>query len=322
MSEPPFEKRRGPGAPVHVTLGAMNFGKRTGEAEALRIVDRAFERGVRLVDTANVYENGASERIVARALAARRGALSVATKVGLGRVGGRAEGLAPDVVRRAFEASRERLGVDVVDVYYLHAPDHAEPIERTLEAVLELVQAGKVRGFGVSNYASWQVLEIVQRCAAVGAAGPVVAQQMYNLLVRQLDIEYFRFAAKYALPTTTYNALAGGLLARPLEFGAVPKGSRFDGNAMYRRRYWSRAFFEAVERYRALAADSGRSLASFAYGFLAARADVDSVLVGPATVLHLDEALDALERPLDSATMARIDEIAHDLTGTDAVYAR
>ena len=321
MTEPLFVKRA-PGAPVSVTLGAMNFGKRTPEAEALRIVDRAHERGVRIIDTANVYENGASERIVARALAARPGAFRVATKVGLARSGRRAEGLAPAVVKRAFDESRARLGVDVVDLYYLHAPDHEVPIEDTLDAVLELVQSGKLRAFGVSNYASWQILEIVQRCAALSAPGPVVAQQVYNLLVRQLDVEYFRFARKYALPTTTYNALAGGLLARPLAFDAVPKGSRFDENAMYRRRYWSRAFFEAVERYRAMAEERGRSLASLAYGFLAARPDVDSVLLGPATCEHLDVALDALAQPLDDATMRAIDDVARDLAGTDATYAR
>ncbi|MFO0668325.1 MAG: aldo/keto reductase [Polyangiaceae bacterium] len=321
MSEPLFVKRAS-GAPVSVTLGAMNFGKRTPEAEALRIVDRAHERGVRIIDTANVYENGASERIVARALAARPGAFRVATKVGLARSGRRAEGLAPAVVKRAFDESRGRLGVDVIDLYYLHAPDHEVPIEDTLDAVLELVQSGKLRAFGVSNYASWQILEIVQRCTALSAPGPVVAQQMYNLLVRQLDVEYFRFARKYALPTTTYNALAGGLLARPLAFDAVPKGSRFDENAMYRRRYWSRAFFEAVERYRAMAEERGRSLASLSYGFLAARPDVDSVLVGPATCEHLDVALDGLAQPLDDATMRAIDDVARDLAGTDATYAR
>src|SRR5688572_5916509 len=101
----------------------MNFGRRTPEAEARRIIDRAHERGVRVIDTANVYENGESEKIVGRALGKRRGEWTVATKVGLARKGGRAEGLSPEIVRGACDESRKRLATDVLDVYYLHAPD-------------------------------------------------------------------------------------------------------------------------------------------------------------------------------------------------------
>lgn len=327
ISVAPFSKRLGTAkgealAPVGLALGTMNFGRRTPEAEARRIVDRAYERGVRVLDTANVYENGESERIVGRAIAGRRDAFVLATKVGLAREGRHAEGLAPETVRRSCAASLERLGTDAVDVYYLHAPDPRVPIEATLEAIFTLFDQKKIRAFGVSNYASWQVLEILRVCDDAKRPRPLVGQQMFNLLVRQLELEYFRFAEKYALHTTTYNALAGGLLARELAFEHVPAGSRFDKNTMYQRRYWSRAFFEALERYRSLADEVGRSLASLAYGFLAARPSVDSVLVGPASVEQLDFALDALAVPLEAAALTRIDEIARDLAGTDASYAR
>lgn len=318
--------RRSKGAAVGVALGTMNFGRRTPEPEARRIVDRAYERGVRVIDTANVYENGESERIVGRAIAGakRRDEILVATKVGLARKNGKAEGLSPEVVARACDESLSRLRIDCIDLYYLHAPDPQVPERATIEAMAKLVANRKIRGVGVSNYASWQILEIVQHCEAVGIERPVItaAQQMYNLLVRQLEVEYFRFADRYAIHTTTYNALAGGLLARELSFENVPAGSRFDKNAMYMRRYWSRAFFEAMERYRALAAEAQRSLASFSYGWLAARAEVDSVLVGPASVEQLDFALDALARPLETSMLARVDEVARDLSGTDARYAR
>ena len=323
---PPFVCRTAEGGASHpsggVALGTMNFGRRTPEPEARRIVERAYERGVRVIDTANVYENGESERIVGKAIGKRRDELVIATKVGLARKGGKAEGLSPEVIARACDESRARLRVDAIDLYYLHAPDPEVPERATIEAMAELTRAGKIRGLGVSNYASWQILEILEHCQAAGIARPMVAQQMYNLLVRQLDLEYFRFAERYAIHTTTYNALAGGLLARELSFDQVPSGSRFDKNAMYMRRYWSRAFFEAMERYRALAAEAQRSLASFAYGWLAARTNVDSVLIGPATVEQLDFALDALAQPLEASMLARVDAIARDLSGTDASYAR
>jgi aryl-alcohol dehydrogenase-like predicted oxidoreductase len=317
-----FALRSSANAPVGVALGTMNFGKRTPEAEARRIVDRAYERGVRVLDTANVYESGESERIVGRAIAGRRDAFAIATKVGLARRDGRAEGLAPATIARACDESLVRLGIDAIDLYYLHAPDPNVPARDSVDAMGTLCRAGKIRAIGVSNYASWQILEIFQHCDASGIDRPRVAQQMYNVLVRQLDVEYFRFARQYAIHTTTYNALAGGLLARELAFERVPPGSRFDRNAMYMRRYWSRAFFEAMERYRALALEAGRPLASLAYGWLAARPGVDSVLIGPATVEQLDFALDALADPLDGPTLARVDEIARDLSGTDASYAR
>lgn len=305
-----------------IALGTMNFGRRTPEDEAKRIIDRAYERGVRVIDTANVYEGGESERIVGRALGRRREAFIIASKVGLARKGGKAEGLNPDTIRTAIGGSFSRLGVETIDLYYLHAPDHDTPIAATLTAIFELIQKERIGAFGVSNYASWQILEILHHCENAGMPRPAAVQQMYNLLVRQLDVEYFRFANEYQLHTTTYNALAGGLLARDVSFDAVPDGSRFDRNSMYMRRYWSRAFFEAMERYRELARESSRTLASFAYGWLAARRDVDSILIGPATVEQLDFALDAIARPLDPSLLERVDAVARDLAGTDATYAR
>jgi aryl-alcohol dehydrogenase-like predicted oxidoreductase len=308
---------------VAVALGTMNFGRRTPEAEARKIVDLAYERGVRVIDTANVYESGASERIVGRAIKARRSDWILATKVGLDRTGGKPEGLSPDAIRAACEASLRRLGTDAIDVYYLHAPDYGVPIEQTLQAMHELRALGKIHALGASNYASWQLLEMLEWSKANGAPAPVVSQLLYNMLVRQLDVEYFRFARRYGIHTTTYNALAGGLLARrDLALDAIPPGSRFDKNPMYQRRYWSRALFEAIEQYRALATDAGMTLAALAYSWLAASEDVDSVLVGPASVDQLAIALDALAKPLDSALLRRVDEVALALAGTDARYAR
>ena len=109
----------------------MNFGKRTGPAEAARILARAAERGIRLLDTANAYNDGESERIVGRAIAARREALLVATKVGLGRRAGKAEGLSRAAIHSGIEGSLSRLRTDYVDIYYLHAPDPATPLAET-----------------------------------------------------------------------------------------------------------------------------------------------------------------------------------------------
>jgi aryl-alcohol dehydrogenase-like predicted oxidoreductase len=308
-----------------VALGCMNFGKRTSEAEALRILDRAIGAGIEVIDTANVYNDGESERIVARALRQRRDSrpLKVATKVGFARVDGKPEGLSPAAIARACDASLARLGLDAIDIYYLHAPDPSVPIEDTLGALAELRHAGKIYDFGVSNFASWQILEIFGICERIGLARPVISQVIYNVLIRQVEIEYLRFAQKYQLHTTVYNPLAGGILARPMtrELG-IPQGGRFDNNKLYQRRYWSDRMFDAAAALASAAAVHDRTLLELAYGWLAVRPGVDSILVGPASVEHLDAALAALARPLPPELLARADEIHAEMSGTDASYAR
>jgi aryl-alcohol dehydrogenase-like predicted oxidoreductase len=301
----------------------MNFGKRTPAEESQRIVRRALERGIRVFDTANAYNGGESERILGRALGRDRGGVVVATKVGFGRIGGKPEGLSPDAIARALAGSLERLGTDHADVYYLHVPDPATPIERTLDSMKVHVDSGRVRAWGVSNYASWQILEMNSLAEARSLARPSVSQVLYNALHRQLDIEYFAFARRFPIHTTVFNPLAGGLLTGTHRLEEKPvAGSRFDDNALYRRRYWTAAMFERVEQLRAVAAAEAMTLLELAYVWVAAREDVDSILVGPASVQQLDQAIDALSRTLSTEARARVDQLWRDWNGTDTSYAR
>lgn len=309
--------------PIPLTLGCMNFGKRTPEPEARRIVDLAIERGLTLFDTANAYGDGESERILGRLLRGRRGRVQLATKVGWWKK----EGLSPERVRASLDESLARLGADHVDLYYLHVPDHDTPIEATLEGIADVLASGKARAFGISNYASWQALEVLLACDRMGIARPVVSQQLYNLLIRQLDLEYFRFADKYALPTTVYNPLAGGLLtARHLAGGpddrATLTGTRFDKNALYQRRYLSDVFLQAARAFAEVAAEAGLTLVTLAYAWLARRPGVDSILLGPGSVAHLEDALAAREVVLSQEVLARVEQVHRQLVGTDASYAR
>ena len=177
--------------------------------------------------------------------------------------------------------------------------------------------------WGVSNYASWEILDMYALSDASGLARPVVSQVLYNALHRQLDIEYFAFTRRHPIHTTVYNPLAGGLLTGKHTLEAAPgKGSRFDENAMYRRRYWTRAMFDRVAQLRAVAEHEGRSLVDLSYAWVASRPDVDSILVGPASVEQLDQAIDAIGRPISSEALARIDELGREWSGTDTAYVR
>jgi len=319
----PFTRSRDAEAKPLLAVGVMNFGKRTPEPESHRIVHRALERGLVLFDTANAYVAGESERILGRALAGRRDQALVATKVGFGQTVGKPEGLSRARVVASIDESLARLGMDYVDVYYLHVPDHATPIEETLDAVQEVLASGKARAWAVSNYASWQILEMLVSAERRGMPRPVMSQVLYNILIRQLDIEYFRFTRAYALHNTVYNPLAGGLLAgKHALAGEPPKGSRFDKNPLYQRRYWTERFFELVRTYGEIASAEGMSLVDLSYAWLAGRAGVDSILVGPGSVEHLDAAIDAVGKEVSAEARAKIDQIHKDFLGTEASYAR
>lgn len=300
--------------PAALALGTMNFGKRTPRAESLRIVDRAIDAGIGLVDTANVYVDGESERIVGEGTRGKD--VLVATKVGLWRN----EGLGRDTILRACTDSLRRLGRDHIDLYYLHAPDPKTPLVETLDALATLHRAGRFTHWGVSNFASWQILELQTLAPGFDLPPPAVAQQLYNVLIRQLDVEYFRFAAAHPIHTTVYNPLAGGLLAGAIQSGDVPRGSRFDRNPLYQRRYLRPAMFEAVATLQAIATREGRTLVDLAYAYVLGHPGVNSVLLGPATIDHLEAALHV--PPIGDDLRAAIANVYLDLVGTDARYAR
>jgi aryl-alcohol dehydrogenase-like predicted oxidoreductase len=305
-----------------IALGTMNFGKRVPEPRATAIIDAAIERGVRVIDTANLYADGESECIVGRALRGRDDVI-VATKVGLARVGGRPEGLSATALLASVEASRKRLDRDALDVLYLHAPDRATPIEETADALATLHENGTVRAIGLSNHASWECLEWSLIAKERGIPRPVVAQQLYNLLVREIEVEFVRFATRHALHTTVYNPLAGGLLSEVALAAEAPPGGRFDGNALYRRRYFTERMRAEAKAYHAIAAEAGIDLVELAYRFLASRTAVDSILVGPSSQAHLDAALAALERgPLAPDLAKAVDAQHRAYLGTDVHYTR
>ncbi len=306
-----------------VHLGAMNFGKRTSEAESRAILERGAELGIRHIDTANAYNDGASERIVGEFVKGRRDQVQIATKCGFGRIQGKLEGLSEARVLGAIDESLARLGTDYVDLYYLHVPDHDTPIERTLDAVATLLEKKKIRAWGVSNYAAWQILEMIHLADARKMPRPAFAQQLYNVLLRQLDVEYFAFARRYEVHTTVYNPLAGGLLAgKHTRDGATQKGSRFDKNRLYQGRYFTDAMFDRVDALSKLASAEGMSLLELSYAWLAGAPGVDSILLGPATVKQLDEGVAACARGLSPEVRGVVDALYRVWLGTDTYYVR
>ena len=313
---------RAAGQRPKVQVGVMNFGKRTPEDESSRIVRRALERGLDFFDVANAYNDGESERILGRALGKERDKVTIATKVGFGKVEGKPEGLARPRILAACDGSLARLGTDRIDLYYLHVPDYKTQIEESLDALHELLDKKKIVRWGVSNYASWQILEMMHLADARKMPRPVMSQQIYNVLIRQLDIEYFKFTRKYPLHTTVYNPLAGGLLSGKHTREGSQKGTRFEGNRLYQNRYWNDATFDRVDVLASVAKGEGMSLVELAYAWVASRPGVDSILAGPASVVHLDAAIDGAAKALSPAALERLDALYREWQGTDVTYAR
>ena len=316
-------KKRLPGETARPFLGAMNFGKRTTVAESRSIIARALELGIVHIDTANAYGEGVSETIVGDAVRAVREKVIIATKCGFARTSGKLEGLSRARVHEAIDASLARLGTDWVDIYYLHVPDHDTPIDETLDAVAELLEQKKIRAWGVSNYAAWQLVEIMHKADARKLDRPIVAQQLYNVLLRQLDVEYFGFARRYAMHTTVYNPLAGGLLSgKHARDGSTQRGSRFDKNRLYQGRYFTSAMFDRVDALADLAGAEKTSLLDLSYAWLSGAPGVDSILLGPASVQQLEEGIAACQRGLTPEVRGLVDALHRMWLGTDTYYVR
>ena len=310
-----------------VCLGTMTFGSQVEEAEAARMVDYALDQGVTFLDTANVYNGGVSEEITGRVLGLRRSRIVLATKV-RGQMGGSDGsgygGLSPAAIRHAAEESLRRLGTDYIDIYYLHQPDGAVPIADSLEAMDGLRREGKIRWIACSNYAAWQIAEMFAISSERGFRAPLVAQPMYNVLARGIEQEYLAFTEHFGVSNVCYNPLAGGLLSgkQSFEKGPLP-GTRFDGNAMYMRRFWHEEYFRAVEMLRAAAEGLSISLAELALRWVCHRPGVDSVILGASKFDHLEQNMRAMRNAaLPEETLAVCDAAWQALRGTTPNYNR
>ena len=309
-----------------ICLGTMTFGSQVTEAEAVRMVDFALDRGVNFIDTANVYNGGLSEEITGRILGARRSQVVLATKV-RGNMGAGEDtygGLSPKAMFRAVDDSLKRLGTDYIDIYYLHQPDHSVAIYETLRAMDNLVAGGKVRWIGTSNYAAWQMAEMAEISENLGYQVPRVAQPMYNAVARGIEQEYLACTEHYEITNVCYNPLAGGLLSgkQSLERGPLP-GTRFDGNKRYLERFWHQEYFQAVEALKRVAAGLGTSLAEMALRWVCNRDGVDCVILGASKFAHLEQNIEASQAgPLPEDALKACDEVWTALRGPTPQYNR
>jgi aryl-alcohol dehydrogenase-like predicted oxidoreductase len=307
-----------------ICLGTMTFGGQASEADSIKIIERAFESGINFIDTANVYNGGASELVTGKALLGKRKRVVLASKV-RGKMGEKPEdiGLSRGAIVKQIEASLQRLQTDYLDLYYLHQPDYDTPIDESLEAMEKVVKQGKVRYAAASNYAAWQMAQMQCIAAQKGYQPIRVTQPMYNLLARGIEQEFLPMCKEYGTSTFVYNPLAGGLLTGKQSATAPIEGTRFHNNQMYLDRYWHPAFFEAVEELKAIAEKANRSLVSLSLNWVLHHTAATGMILGASRIEHLTSNLQSAEEgPLAEDTVAECDGVWTKLRGVTPKYNR
>ena len=295
-----------------VGLGCNNFGSRLDVAGTRAVVDAALEAGITLLDTADSYGGaGRSEEILGEVLHGRRNQVVLATKFGhrnadmgygpaAGAKGGRG------YITRAVEHSLRRLRTDYIDLYQLHTPDPATPIEETLDALGGLVAQGKVRYLGHSNFSGWQLAEAAGVARAHGTTGFVSAQNHWSLLERAAEEEVVPACEHFQLGVLPYFPLANGLLTGKVRRGRGPaEGTRLHG----RDDYVTEGKLDKVEGLAQWAEQHGRSLLEVAVGTLAALPGCTSVIAGATSPEQVRANAAASDWVPDDDELAEIDKI-------------
>ncbi len=292
-------------------LGTMMFGDRTEAAAASEIVAHAFDAGVNFIDTADVYTKGAAEAIVGTAIHGRRNRWILATKVGNVMTSAPHDGgSSRRWIFQACDGSLKRLATDWIDIYYLHRDDPTTPIAETVAAMGDLIRAGKIRYFGVSNLRGWRIAEVIRWCDRLGVPPPVVCQPYYNLLNRMPEVEILPACDHYGLGVAPYSPIARGLLTGKYVSGAIPEDSRAGRKD---RRFMETEFREEsvaiAQKLKAHAEKTGRSATQFALAWLWANRVVTSIIAGPRTLAQWNDYVEAIGTAWSADDEALVDSL-------------
>jgi aryl-alcohol dehydrogenase-like predicted oxidoreductase len=295
-----------------VGLGCNNFGGRIDLEATRKVVGKALDLGITLFDTADVYGNrGGSETCLGQILGPRRKNIVLASKCGLPMDdAGTMRGASPAYIRSSIEASLKRLKTDWIDLYQIHRPDPATPIEDTLGTLDDLVRSGKVRYIGCSNFAAWQIVEAEWTARTHGLTPFISCQDEYSLLVRAVERELVPAMQAYGLGLLPYFPLASGLLTgKYRRDAALPENTRFTMMKGLADRYLTERNWSVVERLEKFCAERGRSLLELAFSWLAARPTVASVIAGATRPEQLEANVRAAGWRLGADDLAEIDRL-------------
>jgi aryl-alcohol dehydrogenase-like predicted oxidoreductase len=296
-------------------LGCLNFGGKADAETSYRIIDRAIDAGLNFLDTANIYGRGQSEEVTGEALKrnGRRDQIVLATKVhgAMDDTDPNARGNSRRHIIAQCEASLRRLQTDYIDLYQIHRAQADIPIDETLRALDDLIRSGKVRYAGSSTYAAWQLMESLQVSRELGLNRFVCEQPAYNLLDRRIEREVIPFACTHGFAIIPWSPLGGGLLTGRYraETRRPSDARRFAGEDGYLDSILTDAFFDRIEPFCDLARAKNCTPAQLALAWCARQPGVTSPIIGPRTLEHLEEHLQALAITLTDEDHAALDRL-------------
>ena len=284
---------------IKLILGTMTFGPQVDTEGSQAMVKWFFEAGHHEVDTAYVYNEGETEKILGSILTEiPDDSLYFATKVHP-RITGRLDG---NAVTMQLEESLNRMGRDKVGILYLHFPDANTPIEGALEACANFHEQGKFKELGLSNFPAWMVVDIWHLCQERGWPKPSVYQGRYNGLSRNVEGELFPALRKLGIRFYAYNPLAGGLLTgKHIHYDDSPMSGRFARLQSYRNRYWKKSYFDAVSVLTSRCREAGVEPAEAAFRWLACHSlldphEGDGIIIGASSMNQLEQNLSAVAK--------------------------
>jgi len=305
-------------------FGTMTFGSQASSSPLYKVdlqnagsmINTALEAGINFFDTADIYAQGESETMLGQLLAPRRQEVVIATKVGFRSGAAMTQaGLSRQHILAACDASLKRLGTDYIDLYQVHREDPLTPLEETLEALDQLVRAGKVRYLGFSNWPAWKAAAALQLQQANGWARFSSGQMHYSLLNRDVEYELVPCMRQFGLNMMVWSPLAGGFLSG--KYTRDNMGDKDNRHAAFDIvPFDHEAGFSLVEQMKTIAARHDASVAGVALAWLLARAQVGSIIVGASKPHQLDSNLKAADLKLAAADIEQLDR----LTAPRAVY--
>lgn len=288
------------------------FGLRTDEAESIEIIHQAHDLGINFVDTADMYAGGESERILGKAIADRRDDFVIATK------GSQPMGQGPNdrggsrlYLTRALESSLKRMSLEYVDVYYLHAPDYATPIDETLRAMDDMVRSGKTRYIACSNVRAWRLCEALWTSERQQLERFSCVQPLYNLVNRDVEVELLPLCKEHGIGVVSYSPLARGILTGKYRAGETPaEGTRASHqDARMLQAEWRDSSLDISQQVREYSEAKGWRPSQFALAWVLANPTLTSVIVGPRTREQFADNVACLDVSLSSEDEAFVDAL-------------
>ena len=296
-----------------VGLGCNNFGMRLDLEQTRAVVDRAFDLGITLFDTADMYGGrGGSETQLGKILGHRRKDIVLASKFGMAMSDdGTKIGASRRYIMSAVEDSLRRLKTDWIDLYQLHQPDPLTPLDETMQALDDLVTQGKIRYIGCSNLPSWQVVESQWISKSMGLNRFVSCQDEYNILNRNVEAELIPAMQKYGCGLLPYFPLASGLLTGKYKRTKMPEGARLTDMPTFANRiYLTDENFDIVDNLNKFAHKTGHSILELAFGWMASRPTTASIIAGATKPEQIDANVAAVNWVLSQSEIDEVNKIS------------